>query len=82
MPPTRSLRERLIECFRDVFPQIPGDAIPHASVETLPAWDSLATVTVLALIEEEFGVRVEPESIEGLTSFDRVLAYLTARPSV
>lgn len=42
-------------------------------------WDSVATVTLAATVEEEFGIEFEPEEMEELISFpvvlDRVLAH-------
>ena len=33
-------------------------------------WDSIATVTLITLIEEEFDIEVEAEDLERLVSFD------------
>lgn len=70
------LRARLIDCFGAVFSNLERDAIPRATTETLERWDSLATVTLVAVVQEEFGVEVEPEDFPSFTSFDGVLGYL------
>jgi acyl carrier protein len=67
---------RLIRCFTSVFPQVPSDRIQAASVETVSEWDSLAAVTLVAVIEEEFGLAIDPLDLPELTSFAEFEAYL------
>lgn len=67
------VRERTIGCFEAVFPDVPRERLPRLAPETDPVWDSLATVTLVALLEEEFGVELPIDEIPQLTSFDRVL---------
>jgi acyl carrier protein len=71
-----SHRERLLECFRAVFPDLEEGQLLSSSVETNPNWDSVAHVTLLSVIEEEFGSPVAEEQYGELTSFPRLLAYL------
>lgn len=61
--------DRLASCFANVFPQIAPGEIPKASIASLGAWDSLAHVTLLSAIAEEFQVEFAPEDFEELTSF-------------
>ena len=69
-------RARLIECFATVFPDLRSAEIPLASIATVPAWDSLASATLVSVLEEEFGVQLGLEELEDLTSFELVLAVL------
>lgn len=71
-----STSERLKGCFATVFPDLSPEEIPHASHASVANWDSLATVTLIAIIEEEFGVSVEPETFEYMVSYPLVLEYL------
>ena len=48
-------RARLIKCFELVFPDLPEDQVPSASQATLPEWDSVAAITMMNVIEDEFG---------------------------
>ena len=70
------LRARLIDAFAAVFPDLPPDEVERASPATVPGWDSLANVTLVSVIEEEFGVEIPPDDLETLRSFDHVLRYL------
>lgn len=74
-----SIGERLQGCFRTVFPALGPDEIRRASTESVGSWDSLATVTLVALIEEEFGVTISPRDYEDMVSFDLVARFLQGK---
>jgi acyl carrier protein len=67
---------RLRSCFQTVFPDLREEEIPEASMDSVEAWDSLASVTLMSVVEEEFGLQVPPEDLERFTSFESVLDYL------
>ena len=69
-------RDRLVKCFAAVFGGLSEQQIQSATSTTMENWDSVATVTLITLIEEEFGIEVEAEDLERLVSFDSVLDYL------
>ncbi|HEX8286354.1 MAG TPA: acyl carrier protein [Pyrinomonadaceae bacterium] len=64
--------ERLINCFATVFADLNRDEILRASTASVAAWDSLATITLISVIEEEFGVSIGQEDFEYMASFDLV----------
>jgi acyl carrier protein len=67
---------RLVRCFQAVFPGISVETAERAQPDRIPAWDSIATVTLLNVVEEEFGLEFAPEDLERLTSFDALLERL------
>ncbi len=67
---------RLIRCFQAVFPDLSDADAKRASINRVGDWDSVATVTLAAAVEEEFGIRFLPQEIEKLTSFDRYVLRL------
>lgn len=73
------IRERLIRCFEGAFPDLSHEAIVGASVDTVKSWNSLSNFLLLTVIEEEFGMQIPPDDLDGLRSFDAVEAYLSAR---
>jgi acyl carrier protein len=75
------VRERLVSCVQAVFPDLSGEQAQRASTSRVAAWDSLATVTLAAAVEEEFEIEFAPEEIETLTSYDMLLTHVTARIS-
>lgn len=70
-------RERLIRCFQAVFPNLSDDEILRASPSSVGEWDSVATVTLVGVIEEEFGTQTDPEDFENFVSFGLILEYLS-----
>jgi acyl carrier protein len=72
-------RSRLIKCFAAVFPNASHESIQAASPTTIEGWDSLASVTLISVIEEEFAIELDPEDIEQLVSFDKVLNYVRSK---
>jgi acyl carrier protein len=75
------VREKLKNCFRTVFPSLPEGSIPNASAATVRAWDSLAGITLLHVIEEEFQTIVDLDRLAELDSFESLAEYLSARCS-
>jgi acyl carrier protein len=69
-------RERLVRCFQAVFPELTPAEAARASANRVATWDSVATSTLVAAVEEEFDVRFDPREIEKLTSFQAFLARL------
>jgi len=67
---------KLAKCFAALFPKLNADEIPLASQENVSEWDSLASLTLMGLIEEEFGRTLDYEDLESLTSFGAIVEYL------
>jgi acyl carrier protein len=68
-----------MRCFRAVFGALTPEEIPAASAEWVAGWDSVATVTLAAVIEEEFGIQFDASELEQITSFSGILAILERR---
>jgi acyl carrier protein len=67
---------RLGACFSKVFPNLTEAERFAASAEGLPQWDSLATLNLIALIEEEFEVSIDPDDFEEPPSFQSFLQQI------
>jgi acyl carrier protein len=59
-----------------VFPDIREDEIPNASAASLASWNSIAQVTLLSSLAEEFGIDFEVEDFEQLDSYKLIVEYL------
>ena len=70
---------KLIGCFRIVFPDTPEQEITRLSIDNTAAWDSIAAITLMNVIEDEFGTKVDLEHIAELDSFARVRDYVQRR---
>lgn len=73
------VRAKLIECFQIVFPDMQEKDIPSASQQTVAEWDSVAAITLVNVIEEQFGIEMDLDQVADLDSFEKVLAYLQQR---
>jgi acyl carrier protein len=71
------LAGRLINCFATTFPELDRQQIPSVSMSSLASWDSLAGITLISLIEEEFNVSIPPDDVLDLISFELILDYLS-----
>jgi acyl carrier protein len=69
-------RRRLVRCFETVFPDVPELQIPQASQASLSAWDSIAAITLVNVIEDEFGFQMDFDILPDLDTFERVLQYV------
>lgn len=67
---------RLVRCVASVFPALTPEEIPAASEESVAAWDSMAAVTLFAVVEQEFGVEIDPLDLPELSSFEALRTYL------
>lgn len=72
-------REQLVGCFEQVFPNLSRSTIPTCTQSTVAVWDSIAHVTLMSLIGEEFGIEIDFEEFEDATSFAAVLDMVRAR---
>jgi acyl carrier protein len=68
--------DRLMRCFASVFPGLSPEEIRVTSAESIGEWDSLSVVTLAALIQEEFGVEIDPDVLPDLNSFEAFRIYL------
>jgi acyl carrier protein len=73
------LQTRLTTCFTRVFPGLPEDKIRGATPQTLAEWDSVAAISLVNVIEEEFNTEIDFEQLAELDSFDAIASYLTQR---
>lgn len=66
-------------CFSNVFPDLaPGD-IPRASQAALAQWDSVAHVTLLSAVAEEFQLDLDEEAFESLTSYLLIVDFVESK---
>ena len=73
------IKERVARCFVNVFPDLPPAELERASTTSLASWDSVAQVTLLSSLEEEFGVTFEMDDFDGLVSYPLIVDYLETK---
>ena len=70
------LQDRLVRCFASVFPTLSEAEIRASDVVPLFDLDSLAGVTLVTLIDQEFGVNVDLPDLLELGSFEAISQFL------
>ncbi len=73
------IEARVTQCFENVFPDVRAGEIQAASIDTLEAWDSVAHITLLTAVSEEFGIDFEPEEYVDLISYPQILNAVRSR---
>lgn len=71
--------DRLLRCFASVFPTLSEEEIRVSDVVPLVDLDSLAGVTLVTLIDQEFGVNVDLPDLLELGSFEAISQFLRKR---
>ena len=79
---SNEIEKRLQECFRTVFPDLSGQQISLASQATVNAWDSIATVTLVNMIDQEFGIELDLDKLSELDSFTSIRACVENQVNV
>jgi acyl carrier protein len=74
-----SIRDKLTEFLAIVTDCEPEDVPADASMETFPAWDSLAQINLCLMIQETFGFELELKDISENTALDKLTALIAAR---
>jgi acyl carrier protein len=73
------VKERLTKCFEIVFPDLSGDDIALTTQASNAAWDSIAAITLVNVIEDEFGFALDFDVLPDLNSFELVLRYVQSQ---
>jgi acyl carrier protein len=70
------IENRLVICFQTVFPDLPESEVRVATRASVAMWDSIATVTLVNVIEDEFGIQMELDLLEEMDSFSRIHHFI------
>ena len=73
------LQLRLVNCFKAVFPNLTDEEVMLASITSVSEWDSIAAISLVVVVEEEFGTEISADEIENLISFELVRNYLESK---
>jgi acyl carrier protein len=73
------LDTRLSALFRATFPDLDAQNLADVTRDSVAGWDSIAVMTLFALIEEEFGERFDLEEAAEWTSYAQIRGALESR---
>lgn len=77
-PPDR-IQRRLTRVFKIMFPNKPTDDIPNATMDNTEGWDSLGTLSLFTLIEEEFNIQLGLDLIPTTKSYQSLITLITEK---
>ena len=61
-----------IEKFKNAFAEgleIPVEEVENATMESVAKWDSIGQMSLIAIIEDAFGIEFEPDEVMRFTSY-------------
>jgi acyl carrier protein len=67
---------RLVRCFQAVFPDLPENELLRATQDSVKTWDSVAMITLLNVVDEEFNIQLDLDYIDRLNSFQGLRSHL------
>lgn len=70
------MEEILLNILKDILENNALDK--DVSLDNCDQWDSMAHLNLIIAIEGRFDLSIEPEDIEGLTSFIKIRDYIVA----
>ena len=74
-----NIRDKLIEFLCVVTDCEPADIPADASMETYPAWDSLAHINLCMMLQETYGFELALKDISENTSLEKLTALIAVR---
>ncbi len=69
-------QEEAISWIADMFNEPAENLTPDTPRDSIPEWDSLGVLTLMAEMDEKFGVVLSDEDTEGMTKVDDLLQTL------
>lgn len=72
----RTLFERVRRIAADVLELSPEKITESSTSENTETWDSVHHLNLVLALEQEFGLQLEPEEIDEMTSMQNVVAVL------
>ena len=73
------MQSHLMRCFLAVFPELDESTVCTAAPSSVERWDSVATINLITVIEEEFGVQIDFVDLMHNLSYERISEHLRER---
>ncbi|MBA4175622.1 MAG: acyl carrier protein [Leptothrix sp. (in: Bacteria)] len=68
--------DKLIDCFVQTFAIEPGRVVPALEYQSIPEWDSVGHMALVAEIENQFDVTLDTDDIIGMSSVAKAIEIL------
>ena len=70
------VKSKLKSIFRKVFELDTSHEVENLSNENFIEWDSLAQLTLLSTIQDEFSIRIKPKDFQRFSSFQNIYSII------
>jgi acyl carrier protein len=77
-----AIKDRVLDCFCAVFPNYSRDELLTATRESISEWDSLAGITILTVIQQEFHLDIDLGELEHFNSVETVTKYVLVHSTI
>jgi acyl carrier protein len=74
-----NIQSHVKRCFLAVFPELAESEVVAATPSTVGGWDSVATLNLITVMEEEFGVQIDFVDLMDALSYEQISEYLQNR---
>ena len=72
--------EKFIENFEEAVEDIePGSLTAETAYRELEEWDSLAVLTVIAMVDAEYNVRLKADALKSCETLEALFALVSSR---
>jgi len=68
--------EETLAWISEVFEESPGRIAASTPRDSIPGWDSLGTLSLIAALDEKFDIHLSEQDIEGMQSVNDIFEIL------
>lgn len=72
--------DKFIELITEALERDPGSVKAEDAFRNYPEWDSLAHLTLISLIDEEYGLVIPRDEFSNMATWTEVYGYIAANP--
>ena len=72
----RMNQEAALNWIAGLFEEPPGSLTPATARDSVPMWDSLGVLTLMASMDEKFGILMSDADLRAMQKVDDILAVL------
>jgi acyl carrier protein len=73
------MKEAIVQILADTLGLPPGQVDATTTMESQPAWDSVAHLNLVLSLEQQFGVQFDPEAMVNLVSIPAIESALAQK---
>ncbi len=68
-------KEKYINCFTEAL-EVPAEGVEKLEYQGVESWDSVGHMSLVAALEDAFGIQMDTDDIVDLSSFEKGIAIM------